>query len=106
MIRWAEQGGVPLSIILLHGLHWARSPENDGLPVDMYRPQLKMQGTDNKAISKILDALARPQADKTQVIAAWLQSNWVKESAETSRISSFQKKREKPASPDKHGKCS
>lgn len=104
LVRWLERGEVPPSVILLHGLHMARSPENDGLPVDTYRPQLKMQGTDSKAISKILDALARPQAVKTRVIAEWLQSIWVKKSAGTSRISSFQKERETPTPPNKPAK--
>lgn len=94
LVGWMERGGVPPSIILLHGLHFARSPENDGLPVDTYRPQLKMQGTDNKAISAILDALARSQVDKTQMIAAWLQSIWVKKSAGTS-LNSLSKKQHK-----------
>lgn len=105
LVNWMERGGVPPSVILLHGMHLARSPENDGLPVDMYRPQLKMRGTDNKVISSILDALARPQADKTQVIASWLQSIWVKKSSGTSLISSSKKDhkkstfRNKPVSP-------
>ena len=72
--------------------------------MDTYRPQLKMQGTDNKAISEILDALARPQAAKTQVIAAWLQSNWVKKSASASRILSVQKKHETPTPPNKRAR--
>jgi hypothetical protein len=101
LVRWLERGEVPPSVILLHGLHLARSPENDRLPVDTYRPQLKMQGNDSKAISEILDALARPQAVKTRVIAEWLQSIWVRKSAGTSRISSFQKERETPTSPNK-----
>jgi len=101
LVRWMERGGVPPSVILLHGLHLARSPENDGLAVDTYRPQLKMQGTDNKVISEILDALARPQADKTQVIAAWLQSIWVKKSAGTCGISSTQKERKRSTLPNK-----
>lgn len=93
LVSWMESGGVPPSVILLHGLHLARIPEDDGLPVDTYRPQLKMQGIDNKVISEIMDALARPQSDKTQAIAAWLQSNWVKKAAETSRIFSSKKVR-------------
>jgi hypothetical protein len=101
LVSWMERGGVPPSVILLHGLHLARSPENDGHPVDTYRPQLKMQGTDNKVISAILDALARPQTDKTRVIAAWLQSIWVKKSAGTSRISSSKKERKKSTLPNK-----
>jgi hypothetical protein len=101
LVSWMARGGVPPSIILLHGLHFARSPENDGLPVDTYRPQLTMQGTDNKAISAILDALARPQADKTQVIAAWLQSVWVKKSAGASRITPSTKEHKKPTAPKK-----
>jgi hypothetical protein len=101
LVSWMERSGVPPSVILLHGLHLARSPENDGLPVDTYRPQLKMQGTDNKVISSILDALARPQADKIQVIAAWLQSFWVKKSTGTSRISSPKKEHKKSALPNK-----
>lgn len=112
LVGWMERGGVPPSIILLHGLHFARSPENDGLPVDTYRPQRKMQGTDNKGISAILDALARPQVDKTQVIAAWLQSIWVKKSAGTSRITPSKKEHNKstlprkPVSPPRKGKGS
>ena len=101
LVSWMERGGVPPSIILLHGLHFARSAENDGLPVDTYRPQLKMQGTDNKAISVILDALARPQVDKAQVIAAWLQSVWVKKSAGTSRNTPSKKEHNKSAIPRK-----
>ena len=81
LVSWMERGGVPPSVILLHGLHLARSPENDELPVDTYRPQLKMQGSDNKVISEMLDALVRPQADKNGVIGAWLKSIWVKKSA-------------------------
>src|SRR5665647_1911934 len=73
LVSWMERGGVPPSVILLLGLHYARSPENDGLPVDTYRPLLKMQGPDNKAISAILGALARPLVYKMRVIAAWLQ---------------------------------
>jgi len=112
LVGWMERGGVPPSIILLHGLHFARSPENDGLSVDTYSPQLKMQGTDNKGISAILDALARPQVDKTQVIAAWLQSVWVKKSAGTS-LNSLSKKQhkkstlpKKPVSPPRKAKGS
>jgi hypothetical protein len=60
-----------------------------------------MQGTDNKVISAILDALARPQADITQVIAAWLQSIWVKKSSEKSRITSSKKEHKKSAFPNK-----
>ncbi len=101
LVSWMARGGVPPSIILLHGLHFARSPEDDGLPVDTYRPQLTMQGTDNKAISAILDALARPQADKTQVIAAWLQSVWVRKSAGASRIAPSTKEHKKPIAPKK-----
>ncbi len=101
LVRWMERGGVPTSIILLHGLHLARSPEDDGLAVDTYRPQLKMHGTDNKVISAVLDALARPQADKTQVIAAWLQSIWVKKSAGASRITAPKKEHKKSALPNK-----
>jgi hypothetical protein len=78
LLRWLKQGEVPLSVILLHGLYLARAPVNDGLPIDTIRPEFKMQGTDNKVISEILDALARPQADKYQVIASWLQSVWIK----------------------------
>ncbi len=96
LVSWMARGGLPPSIILLHGLHLARSPENDGLPVDTYRPQLTMQGTDNKAISAILDVLARPHADKTQVIAEWLQSVWVKKSAVASRIIPSQKEHKNP----------
>jgi hypothetical protein len=112
LVSWMGRGGVPPSISLLHGLHLARSSENDGLPVDTYRPQLQMQGTDNKVISAILDALARPQADKTQVIAAWLQSVWVKKSAGTSGITSSKKEHKKstlsnkPVSPPRKAKGS
>ncbi len=101
LVGWMERGGVPPSIILLHGLHFARSPENDGLPVDTYRPHLKMQGTDNKAISAILDALARPQVDKAQVIAEWLQSVWVKKSARASQITPSKKEHKRPTAPIK-----
>ena len=101
LVSWMERGGVPPSIILLHGLYFARSTEDDGLSVDTYRPHLKMQGTDNKAISAILDALARPQADKTQVIAAWLQSVWVKKAVGTSRITSSKKEHRKSTLPRK-----
>jgi hypothetical protein len=94
LVNWMERGGVPPSVILLHGLHWARSPENDGLPVDTYRPQIEMQGTDNKVISEILSALGRPQADKIQVIATWLQSVWLKKVSGTSRSFNSQKGRE------------
>jgi transcriptional regulator with XRE-family HTH domain len=90
LVSWLERGGVPPSVILLHGLHLARSPETDGLPVDTYRPHLKMQGADSKVISEILDALARPQSVKTRVIAEWLQSIWVKKSAGMSQTSSSQ----------------
>ena len=101
LVRWMEKGGVPTSVILLHGLYFARSAEDDGLPVDTYRPQLKMHGTDNKVISAVLDTLARPQADRTQVIAAWLQSIWVKKSAGASRISSPKKEHKKSSLPNK-----
>ncbi len=104
LVRWLERGGVPPSVILLHGLHLARSPENDALPVDTYRPQLTMQGTDSKSISDIMDALAHPQAVKTRVIAAWLQSNWVNKSAGISRIYSSQKDRETHTHPNKTAK--
>jgi hypothetical protein len=98
LVSWMERGGVPPSVILLHGLHLARSPENDGLPVDTYR-RLKMQGTDNKVISEIMDALARPQADKTRIIAEWLRSVWVKKSATTPHISLPKKERKKSSVP-------
>ncbi len=42
LVSWMARGGVPPSIILLHGLNLARRPENDGLPVDTYRPQLEV----------------------------------------------------------------
>jgi hypothetical protein len=113
LVSWMETGGIPPSIVLLHGLHLARNPKNDGLPVDTYRPQFQMQGTDNKVISAILDVLARPQADKTQVIAAWLQSIWVKKSAGTSGITSSKKEEHKkstlankPVSPARKAKGS
>ena len=99
LVRWLARGGVPPSVILLHGLHLARTPENDGLPVDTHRPQLKMQGTDSKAISEILDALARPQADKHQIIAAWLQTVWVKKHPVSSRVPLSPKKTQSPARP-------
>jgi hypothetical protein len=92
LVSWMERAGVPPSIILLHGLHLARNPKNDGLPVDTYLPELQVRGTDNKVISAILDALPRPQADITQVIAAWRQSNWDKKSAKISRITSSNEK--------------
>lgn len=101
LVSWMQRGGVPPSVILLHGMHLARSPENDGLSVDTYRPHLKMQGTDNKVISSIMDALARPQADKTQVISSWLQSIWAKKSAGKSGISSFKKEQKKSTLPKK-----
>ena len=94
LVSWLDRGGVPPSIILLHGLHFARSPVTDDLPVDTFRPLLTMHGNDNKAISEIMDALSSIQADKTRVISTWLQSNWVKKSAGTSRISMPQKKRQ------------
>jgi len=101
LVRWLERGGEPPSVILLHGLHWARCTEHDGLPVDTYRPQLQMQGTDSKAISEILDALAHPQVVKSRVIAVWIQSFWVNKSAGSSRISSSQKERKTPTYPNK-----
>jgi hypothetical protein len=89
LVSWLERGGVPPSIILMHGLNFARSLEYDGLPVDTYRPQLTMQGSDSKIISEVLDALALPHAVKTRVIAEWLQSVWVKKPADTSLDFSF-----------------
>lgn len=106
LLNWLNRGGVPPSIILLHGLHLARSRENDGFPVDTYRPQLIMQGADNKAISEIMGALANPQADKTQVIAAWLQANWVTKSANKSQVSLSQKKPRQPTATNKAAKPS
>jgi len=101
LVRWLEQGGVPPSVILLHGLHWARSPESDGLPVDTYRPQLKMQGTDSKAITEIMDAMAHPQAVKTRVIETWPQSNWVNKTAGTRGVFSTQTVRKTPTTRNK-----
>ena len=101
LLRWLKQGEVPLSVILLHGLYLARTTENDGLPVDTIRPELKMQGTDNKVISEVLDALARPQADKYQVIAAWLQSVWVKKPSRKLSILLPNKDRKIASSPSK-----
>jgi hypothetical protein len=95
LVQWMDRGEVPPSVILLHGLYLARTSEKDGLPVDTYRPQLKMQGTDSKAISEILNVLARPQADKIKVIALWLQSVWVKKSVGASRILSSKKEHKK-----------
>ena len=106
LVSWLDRGGIPPSTILLHGLRFARSRENDGLPVDTYRPQLTMQGADNKAISEIMDALARPQADKTQVIAAWLQANWVTKSANKSQASLPHKKPRQPTATNKAVKSS
>ncbi|MGC2166820.1 MAG: hypothetical protein WA632_12510 [Gallionella sp.] len=85
LVGWMEKGGLPPSTVLLHGLHIARSKENDGNPADTYLPLLKMQGDDNKVISAMLDALARPQVDKVQVVAALLKSVWVNKSARSSR---------------------
>jgi hypothetical protein len=96
LVSWLDRGGTPPSIILLHGLHFARSRDNDGHPVDTYRPHLIMQGTDSKTISEIMDALALPQANKIRLIAAWLQSNWVKKSAPSSQVSLPQKLRQQP----------
>ena len=101
LARWLERGGVPPSVILLHGLHLARCSGNDGFPVDTPRPHLKMQGTDSKTISEILDAMARPQAVKTRIIAEWLQSIWVKQSVGTSLVSSSQNDRETPTAPNR-----
>lgn len=101
LVSWLNQGGVPPSSILLHGLYLARSRENDGFPVDTFRPLLRMQGTDSKAISEIMDALARPQADKTKVIVAWLQSNWVTKSAKISPASLSQRKPRQPTATNK-----
>ena len=95
LVDWMDRGGVPPSIILLHGLHFARSAEIDDIPVDTLRPLLKMQGTEGKAISEIMDALARPQAHKIQIIAAWLQSVWVKKLAAKPRLPSTQNERRK-----------
>lgn len=88
LLGWMEKGGVPPSTVLLHGLHIARSKEHDGNPADTYRPLLKMQGDDNKVISAMLDALARPQVDKVQVVADWLKSVWVNKPARPSRVPS------------------
>ena len=93
LVSWMERGGVPPSIVLLHGLYLARCSENNGLPVDTYLPHLKMQSSDSKTISDILDALARPQAIKTRVIAAWLQSFWVNKTPDDTRISSAPKRK-------------
>jgi hypothetical protein len=101
LVKWIDRGGVPLSIILLHGLYLARTSENDGLPVDTLRPQLKMQGTDNKAISEILDILSRPQTAKNKVIAGWLQSVWVNKTVVKPRILPSSKERRKPTASKK-----
>jgi len=80
LVSWLDRGDVPPSVILLHGLHFARNKENDGLPVDTFRPLIQMQGNDNRIISEVMDILAQPQAVKTKVIAAWLQVHWVNKS--------------------------
>jgi hypothetical protein len=85
LIAWMDKGGLPPSTVLLHGLHFAKSREYDGNPVDTYQPQLKMQGDDNKIIAAMLDTLSRPQTDKVQVVASWLKSVWVNKPARTSR---------------------
>jgi hypothetical protein len=81
LANWLSRGGVPPSIILLHGLHFARSRKNDGIPVDTLRPQLTMQGNDNRIISEVMNVLARPQVSITLVIATWIQSHWVNKAA-------------------------
>jgi hypothetical protein len=101
LVGWLDRGGVPPSIILLHGLHFARSRDNDGYPVDVFRPHLVMQGTDSKAVSAVMDDLARTQADKTKVIAAWLQANWVKKLASGYPASLSQKKPDRPIATNK-----
>ncbi len=106
LVNWLDSGGVPPSIILLHGLHFARNPKNDGLPVDTLRPHLVMQGTDSKDISGVMDALAIPRADKTGVIAAWLKSNWVKKSSFKPQVPSSQKTHQQPAPKNKPAKPS
>jgi hypothetical protein len=85
LIGWLDRGDVPPSVVLLHGLHFARSRENDGLPVDTFRPLIQMQGNDNRSISEVMDILAQPQAAKAKVIAAWLQANWVNKSRSKSQ---------------------
>ena len=80
LVSWLDRGDVPPSVVLLHGLHFARSREHDGLPVDTFRPLIQMQGNDNRAISEVMDILAQPQAVKAKVIATWLQTNWVNKS--------------------------
>ena len=97
LVSWLVRGGTPPSIILLHGLYLARSAEHDGTAADSLRPLLKMQGDDNRVISEILNVLARPQADKIALIAAWLQANWVNKSARPAPTL----KREAPGSPKK-----
>jgi hypothetical protein len=60
-----------------------------------------MQGTDNKAISEILDILSRPQTDKNKVIAGWLQSVWVNKTVVKPRILPSSKERRKPTASKK-----
>jgi hypothetical protein len=97
LIGWMDKGGVPPSIVLLHGLHFARSREYDGNPVDTYQPQLKMQGDDNKVIAAMLDTLSRPQTDKVQLVATWLKSVWVNKSARPTRAVSPRESARNPA---------
>lgn len=106
LVGWMAKGGLPPSTILLHGLHIAKSKEYDGDPADTYRPLLKMQGDDNKVISAMLDALARPQVDKAQLVADWLKSVWVNKPVKSSRLPSSRDVARKPIQAGKSSRSS
>jgi len=106
LVGWLDRGDVPPSVVLLHGLHFARSRENDGLPVDTFRPLIQMQGNDNRTISEVMDILAQPQAVKAKVIAAWLQANWVNKSPRKPQQTSNQIKPQKSPAAKKVAKPS
>ena len=101
LVNWLDRGDVPPSVVLLHGLHFARNRENDGLPVDTFRPLIQMHGNDNRTISEVMDILAQPQAVKTKVIATWLQVHWVNKSPKKLQQTSNQIKPQKSTSAKK-----
>ena len=77
LLRWIDIGDTPISVVLMHGLNFAREKSSDGTSIDMVRPGLKMEGSDGKRISEIMSLLKLPGVDRTQAVADWLLSVWV-----------------------------
>lgn len=77
LVRWLDRGDTPPSLVLAQGLVLARTPVNDGLPVDQTRPGRRAADGDNRLVMGLLDRIKRPEVDRVAEIATVLRAVWV-----------------------------